>query len=124
MSTKENQKIYKEIGKRLRDLRDRAGLTQAQVASLLNIPRETISYYEHGVREIGIDDLLKFASIYGVDLQFFLMDLEEKEEAAEETRLSMAFRAKGIDKDDLPVIAQAQQILNNLYRLTTLLDGA
>ncbi|NSW84662.1 MAG: helix-turn-helix transcriptional regulator [Syntrophothermus sp.] len=114
-------RIYKEIGRRLKSAREKAGLTQMQVAKLLGMAREVVSYYENGTREIGIDDILRFANLYGTDPRCFMPETEVGE--IETPNLSMAFRAKQIAEGDLPIIAEAQRLLNNLYELTVLLEG-
>src|SRR5580692_5311258 len=54
------------IGERLRWAREQAGLTQTQIARLLNYHRPTISQIEAGQRVVRPDEIARFASLYGV----------------------------------------------------------
>jgi len=72
-----------EIGKgvndlhhRLRKARGRAGLTQAQVAKLLDVHRPTISDIEMGRRKVTTDELSRFAKIYEVNPVWLLGEEE------------------------------------------------
>jgi transcriptional regulator with XRE-family HTH domain len=52
-------KEYKHVGAALAAARDRAGLTQAQLARLLRKPQSFISNYERGQRRIDVLELLR-----------------------------------------------------------------
>ncbi len=54
------------IAERLRAARERAGLSQGQVAKLLNLHRPTISEIEAARRKVSAEELIEFARIYGV----------------------------------------------------------
>jgi transcriptional regulator with XRE-family HTH domain len=55
-----------EIGLRLRTARQMAGLTQGQVARLLNLHRPSVSEAEAGHRRVPTEELAEYARIYGV----------------------------------------------------------
>lgn len=57
---------------RLRDLREDRDLTQAAVASYLNIKQNTYSQYENGVRQIPNDLLVKLAMYYDTSVDYIL----------------------------------------------------
>lgn len=54
------------VAKRLRDLREAAGLTQAQLADRLNTSQPTIQRLETGERRITFEWAEKLAAIYGI----------------------------------------------------------
>lgn len=54
------------IGRRLRDWRKAAGLTQSQVAAILEIKQTTISFWELGRNRISAADLGRLATLYQV----------------------------------------------------------
>jgi transcriptional regulator with XRE-family HTH domain len=58
------------ISGRLAMARKMAGLSQAQVAKLLNLHRPTISELEAGRRGVSVEELTKLAEIYGVGLSW------------------------------------------------------
>lgn len=60
------------FSKRLKEVRETAGLTQAQLASELNVSRGAISYYEKGERTPDIEFLDTFAEYFNLPLEFAL----------------------------------------------------
>ena len=56
------------FGKNITDYRKLCGLTQQQVADMLNLNRTTYTKYETGVSEPSIEIMKKIASIFGVDI--------------------------------------------------------
>lgn len=63
----ESKKI---IASRLAIARERAGLSQAQVAEKIKLPRPSISEIEAGRRRVAVDEMLQFADLYQVDLDW------------------------------------------------------
>jgi len=57
------------INNNLRQLRLDSGMTQEQVAEKLNVTRQAVSSYESGRTRPDIDTLIRFAEIYGTDLE-------------------------------------------------------
>ena len=55
---------------KLKDLRLDYGLTQDQLAKILNISQRTYSHYENGTREIPLDTLIALADYYAVSLDY------------------------------------------------------
>lgn len=64
------------IGRRLRRARLAAGLSQAQVAEALEIPRSAVSLIEAGRRSVSSIELAKLARLYGKPASAFLFDPE------------------------------------------------
>ena len=105
------------IGKRLRAVRESSSFTQEQVASYLNVKRESISYIETGARPVSTVMLRKLADLYGYRLSYFL----EESVKEESPQVAIAFRVSDLGADDLPVIVQAKRIALNLDSLYGLL---
>src|SRR3546814_7465348 len=63
---------------RLRAAREAAGLSQGQVAKLMNMHRPTISEMEAGNRRITADELAKLADLYDTKLSWLLGDAPER----------------------------------------------
>jgi len=77
------------LARRLREARERAGLTQAQVAALVGVRRPAIAEIEAGRRAVESTELFRLADVYGVSLRWLVRGAE-----AEEDRLVAAlFRA-------------------------------
>ncbi len=63
----------------LRVIREDRGLTQKQVAEILETTRQYYSDYENGKREIPIRVYITLSQFYGVSIDY-LAGLKEKEE--------------------------------------------
>ncbi len=105
MSDKTNLK--KRIAGRLRKARTLAGLTQGQVARMLNIHRPTISEIEAGNRNVTATELTRFGEIYDVSIAWLSGEGSEQLEPDDE-RLQLAFRElKKLKPDDLNKLMRA-----------------
>lgn len=61
-----------EYTQRLEDLRKDRDLTQAQVAELLNLPREQYRRYETGINEIKAGFIKQICRLYDVSADYLL----------------------------------------------------
>lgn len=61
-----------DVAQRLRIAREQAGLSQGQVARLLDMHRPTISEIEAGRRSVAAEELSQFAKLYAVDPNWLL----------------------------------------------------
>lgn len=57
---------------RLKELRKKKGISQLRLATELNTTQNTISRYETGEREPGIDELIKIADYFNVSGDYLL----------------------------------------------------
>ena len=57
---------------RLKELRKKKGISQLRLATDLNTTQNTISRYETGEREPGIDELVKIADYFNVSIDYLL----------------------------------------------------
>ena len=57
---------------RLKELRKKKGLSQLRLATDLNTTQNTISRYETGEREPGIDELIKIADYFNVSVDYLI----------------------------------------------------
>ena len=58
--------------RRMRDLREDADLTQAQVAAILGTSQTMYARYERGANELPIHHLIKLCELYQVSSDYFL----------------------------------------------------
>ncbi len=72
MSSSVYSSRYKEFLKRLKAARLEAGLTQAEVAALLQVPQSFISKCESGERRVDVIELMEFAAIYQRSILYFV----------------------------------------------------
>ena len=63
--------MHNTIGNKLKTLRKGRKLTQQELSEKLNLSRATISNYEVGRRSPHLSELKRFASFYGVSLDYF-----------------------------------------------------
>ena len=79
------------IASRLREARKMAGISQGQVAKLLEMHRPTISEIEAGNRRVSAEELSKFAEMYDVTVSWLLAETAEQLET-DDPRLQLAAR--------------------------------
>ena len=68
-----------KIANRIKDARTMSGLSQAQAATKLNIPRPSISEIESGKRKVTAEEIIQFADLYKVDKSWLLLEEEDKD---------------------------------------------
>ena len=89
------------IAERLREARKAAGLSQGQVAKLLQMHRPTVSEIEAGNRRVSAEELVKFAETYDVTVSWLLGETAEQLEM-NDPRLQLAARELSkLKPDDL-----------------------
>lgn len=64
----------RELAARIADARERAGVSQAEVAEKLGLPRSAISKMENGEQRIESLVLAAMARLYGVSVSLLLAD--------------------------------------------------
>jgi transcriptional regulator with XRE-family HTH domain len=60
------------VARRVREARDHAGLTQAELAERLDVTQTAVSYWEGGKRAPGLDDLIAIADALNQPVTYFL----------------------------------------------------
>lgn len=103
----------KIIGKNIKTLREKMGINQNELADMIGVKREMVSYYETGTREIPIILLEKLADFFRVDLG----DLMEDKPEIQKVNVAFAFRANELSKDDFESIAYFGKIVRNYIKL-------
>jgi transcriptional regulator with XRE-family HTH domain len=66
------------FGSRLRELREKAGLTQTQLADVAGVRRGAIARWERGDREPGWSNILALANALGVSCEAFTVEPAEQ----------------------------------------------
>jgi transcriptional regulator with XRE-family HTH domain len=62
----------------LRDVRQKKGIRQTDLAEQLGVPQSFISKYELGDRQLDILELRRICELIGISLEDFVQQLEEK----------------------------------------------
>ncbi len=104
------------VGQKVKELREKAGLNQKQIAQFLEVDQSNISKCEKGERQFQVDHLERLGNLFGVPLG----DLMNEEVSV--APLQIAFRADGMQVEDLNAIADIQKIALNLNQMHTLLQ--
>jgi len=92
------------------ELRKRKGISQKVAANELGISQALLSHYENGIRECGLDFVLRVSNYYGVSCDYLLGN----------SNSSVSFdMVENID--DIP--QDAEMCINTLYRASVLLGA-
>lgn len=88
-----------QIAQRLRTARAAAGLSQGQVAKLLNFHRPTISEIEAARRKVSGEELTQFASLYEVSVEWLTSPAGESDPSEDRILLAARELSKMKDQD-------------------------
>jgi transcriptional regulator with XRE-family HTH domain len=88
------------VAERLRLAREQAGLSQGQVAKLLDLHRPTISEIEAGRRRVAAEELTAFSRIYEVSVAWLTGTDADDDDLDDRVRLAARNLAK-LRPDDL-----------------------
>lgn len=85
-----------KFGDRIKNLRIKANLTQAELAEKLGYTPQTISYWEAGSREPDLDSLSNLSALFGVSLDYLIFGKQEQtiglDDMDDKKRLSYVIR--------------------------------
>jgi transcriptional regulator with XRE-family HTH domain len=93
--------LYKQFGRRLRDLREEAGLTQDQIAERVKLKRTSITNIERGRQHIALHQLFLLAAAVGKSPTELLPDSESALQELLPNETVAALRASAQDEQDL-----------------------
>jgi transcriptional regulator with XRE-family HTH domain len=71
-------KAYEQIGRRLQQTREEAGMSQEELANVLGYTQSSLSNYELGKRRLSFTDLQRIGQILGKPITYFLDDGNEE----------------------------------------------
>lgn len=77
-AAEEENRLFIEIGKRIRDAREQAGLTSEQLADKLEISQSNISRWENAKYKITLPTLVKIANALDVSLDELIVGAARK----------------------------------------------
>ncbi|MEN8263786.1 MAG: type II toxin-antitoxin system antitoxin SocA domain-containing protein [Nitrospirota bacterium] len=99
--------IYEKIGRQIRKLRDKTGMSQDTLARHMKLPRPAISQIESGARKIATDELLKLSRTFHVPVDDLLnpgkepevhLHKEKKEKTPAKPRMRISVPQKNLQK--------------------------
>ncbi len=62
----------------LKEIRQKRGVTQVELAEKLGVPQSFVSKYESGERQLDVLELRQICQIIGISFDDFIRQLEEK----------------------------------------------
>ena len=107
-----------DLGHRLTQAREAAGLSQIQVANYLSVSRQSVSSLEQGHRPIDLPTLHRLMELYGVSLSWLVGDAKP---TASTLRDGVAGYAPDLSTRDWKTISGVRRIAMNLNDLNQLL---
>jgi len=105
-----------DINIKIKELREKNGYTQKNIADFLNVDQSFVSKAENGERTFTSDMINRLASLFGIHISTLL---SERNDAM--TSTACAFRASDLTSDDLNTIALINQIAINANYMAELL---
>jgi transcriptional regulator with XRE-family HTH domain len=72
--TDNNQLDNLQLGQRIRDAREKAGLSQEELAAELGLGQRAISELEHGKRRLAVVEMSELVRVLNVPILYFLED--------------------------------------------------
>ncbi len=105
-----------KFSKTLVALRNERNISQKKAAGDLGISQALLSHYEKGIRECGLDFVIRCSEYYGVTTDYLL--------GVSECRTGVDFEALASDGANLPSIAQATNMLFDVIASTNSKDAA
>jgi transcriptional regulator with XRE-family HTH domain len=97
----ENDILRKIIASRLAIARERAGLSQAYVAKELKLPRPSISEIESGRRRVSVEEMVVFADLYQVDINWLSGQGVDKADPLRDKLLLAARHVANLKSEDI-----------------------
>jgi len=79
VAAEDPEDVIQHVGRRIAELRERAGLTQAAVAERLSTTIPNYQRIEHGMQNVTIRTMVKIAGILGATAAEFFSALDSTE---------------------------------------------
>ncbi len=94
-----------DFGRKLKELRIQAGLSQKQLAERVKVTKSVISYYELQERYPSPEILIKLANIFHVSTDF-LLGIEKQQ----------TLDISGLDEEDIRLLQHTISVLRNKHK--------
>lgn len=95
------KEFYKKFGKRLKDLRLKANITQEDLAEFVGVATKTVSYWENGHNPITMNKIPLIASALNIPVYKLFIFLEVDEKAADKDYIELLQAKTGQEIDIL-----------------------
>lgn len=105
------------VGTKIKQMREKANLTQKQLADFLSIDQSLVCKFEKGERSVHSDILEKLAALFCCPISTLVSD--EMIVPA----YAIAFRTTAIENDDLNALSVINRIALNQFKMDQLAGG-
>ena len=106
-----------QLGEKLRSLRVKSKISQAQLSNYLGVDQSMVSKFENGERHVTSDIIDKLSKLYCISIN----DLLSGEEVI--SSFSIAFRSSDLDVGDLDKLAIINKIALNQFEMDRINRG-
>lgn len=103
------------IGNVISALRKENGLTQEELGKKTDLNRTTIVKIENSQRAISLDEAVKIAAVFSLDVDTMYSYIQNKEEKSNEESFVIAFKAKGMSTEHLKEIKRIELLVDALF---------
>ena len=105
----------RNIGEVISALRKQKGITQEELGNTIALNRVTIAKIENKQRAVSLDEAVKIAKVFAIDVDTLYGFIEEEKEKIEEEPFVMAFRTKGMDSKKLKEVRRIELLVDALF---------
>nr|WP_278846643.1 helix-turn-helix transcriptional regulator [Limosilactobacillus mucosae] len=105
----------KTVTNRIRDLREKKGLSQSALGKQIGVSQQSINNYENGRREPKLKTCQKLADYFGVSVQYLLGLDSDTNQTKGELDLALAQATKKYSLSGRQVQELKQELLANLW---------
>ena len=115
---KKSKENNNNIGYRISELRKQAGMSQFQLAKILDIATSTLGMYETGKREPSLKVMNRIANYFNVTTDYLLGRPDKKDDDAktadiEDDDVIFTYEGRRIPKEDLELIRRIMRGTRN-----------
>jgi Predicted transcriptional regulators len=103
------------IGDVISALRKENGLTQEELGKKTNLNRTIIVKIENSQRAVSLEEAVKIAKVFSIDVDTMYSYIQDEEENSNEESFVIAFKAKGMNDEDLKEIKRIELLVDALF---------
>lgn len=89
-----------DIGNKVKEIRKARGFTQQDIADKLGVKKNTVSQWESGARNMSFEQIVQFAKVVGVTLDYFNDNPPERTLFQAMAQLESVFSSSNIPEAD------------------------
>lgn len=105
------------IGYKVKQLRKKEGISQEDLARVLDVTKSTISKYELGQRELSALQLVKLLNYFGIEKSLYLLDPDDPQMEEWNDYVMETFWREQFRKKEEQISARQQQLINAFFQL-------